>query len=227
MPMRPLKPPFRVMLVDDHKFVAEMLAQRLGAERSIEMAGFAGTGAGAEHILAQQEVDIVLLDMELDREDGLGVARRLLELKPTLRIIGLSVHDQDHYPLALLQLGAAGFLSKRSAAREIADGVRRVAAGEMAVSPAIAAFLATQRVTSGPSEWLARLTPKETEVLGCLARGMSIKNIAERLALTAKTVQTHRHNLRRKLGVATDVELCLLAIKCGLLDLHRTEVGKR
>ena len=176
MPMRPLKAPFRVMLVDDHKFVAEMLAQRLGVERSIEMAGFASTGSGAEQILSQQEVDIVLLDMELEREDGLGVARRLLELKPTLRIIGLSVHDQDHYPLALLQLGAAGFLSKRSSAREIADGVRRVATGEMAVSPAVAAFLATQRVTSGPSEWLARLTPKETEVLGCLARGMSIKS---------------------------------------------------
>lgn len=227
MSMRPLKPPFRVMLVDDHKFVAEMLAQRLGAERSIELAGFASNGAGAEHILGQQEVDIVLLDMELDREDGLGVARRLLELKPNLRIIGLSVHDQDHYPLALLQLGGAGFLSKRSAAREIADGVRRVAAGEMAVSPAIAAFLATQRATNGPSEWLAKLTPKETEILGCLARGLSIKDIAERLDLTSKTVQTHRHNLRRKLGVTTDVELCLLAIKSGLLDLHRTEVGKR
>ena len=227
MTMRPLKSPCRVMLVDDHKFIAEMLAQRLAAESGIEVAGFASDAAGAEQIITSQQVDIALLDMQLAREDGLGVARRLLELRPPLRIIGLSVHDQDHYPLALLQMGAAGFLSKHSSAREIADGVRRVAAGHMAVSASVAVFLATHQTVTGPSDWLAALTPKELEVLTCLARGMSIKAVATRLALTSKTVQTHRNNLRKKLGVTTDVELCLLAIKAGLLDLHRTEIGRR
>jgi len=124
-------------------------------------------------------------------------------------------------------MGAAGFLSKHSSAREIADGVRRVAAGHMAVSASVAVFLATHQTVTGPSDWLAALTPKELEVLTCLARGMSIKAVATRLALTSKTVQTHRNNLRKKLGVTTDVELCLLAIKAGLLDLHRTEIGRR
>ena len=227
MTMRALQKPCRVMLVDDHKFVAEMLAQRLATETGIEVAGFASDAAGAEKLISSQHVDIALLDMQLEREDGLGVARRLLELRPSLRIIGLSVHDHDHYPLALLQMGAAGFLSKHSSAREIADGVRRVAAGEMAVSASVAVFLATQKTFTGPSDWLTSLTPKELEVLTCLARGMSIKAVASHLALTSKTVQTHRNNLRKKLGVTTDVELCLFAIKAGLLDLHSTEIGKR
>jgi len=226
MAMKNLRTPYRVMLVDDHKLVGEMLGLRLGGENQIQVVGIASDGAGAEHILQEQEVDIVLLDMELAQEDGLGLARRLLELRPLLRIVGLSVHDHDHYPLALLRLGAVGFLSKRCSGREIADGVRRVGQGEMAVSPAVAAYLATQKMVHSPIEWLARLTPKETDVLSCLARGMSIPAIAERLGLTVKTVQTHRKHLRHKLGVNTDVELCLLAIKAGLLDLHRVEPGK-
>lgn len=226
MVMKSLRSPFRVMLVDDHKFVVEMLGQRLGAESNIQIVGTATDGLGAEKILREHEVDIVLIDMELNQENGLGLARRLLELQPHLRVVGLSVHDHDDYPLALLQLGAAGFLSKRSTGRDIADAVRRVALGEMAVSPAVAAYLATQRMEGAPADWLSRLTPKETDVLSCLARGLSVRGIANRLGLTMKTVQTHRNSLRKKLGVSTDVELCLLAIKAGLLDLHRVEPGR-
>lgn len=226
MAMKSLRPPYRVMLIDDHRFVVEMLGQRLGSESNIQLVGTATNGAGAERLLREQEVDIVLIDMELEQENGLGLTRRLLELRPQLRVVGLSVHDHDDYPLALLQLGAVGFLSKRSTGRDIADAVRRVALGEMAVSPAVATYLATQRLSGGAAEWLSRLTPKETEVLSCLARGLSIQGIASRLGLTMKTVQSHRNNLRRKLGVNTDVELCLLAIRAGLIDLHRIEPGQ-
>ena len=220
MSMRPVKPPYRLMVVDDHKFVCEMLAHKLALDRSIEIVGLANHGATAVAIAQKQAIDIVLLDMALEQEDGIGVARQLLEAQPGVRIIGLSMHDQSYYPLALLELGGVGFLSKRASAREISDAVRRVAAGGMAVSPEIAVFLATH-ATSSPIERVKQLTAKETEVLGNIATGLSVKEIARRLGLTPKTVQSHRNSLRKKLRVRTDVELCLIAIKAGLVDIHR------
>ena len=227
MRMKPLKPPFRVLFVDDHKFMAESLAQRLAVDRSIEVVGIAARGTSAEKIVDEQAVDIVMLDMELEQEDGLGIARTLLARKPGLRLVGLSAHDRDHYPASMLQLGAVGYLSKRASVREISEALRRVAAGEVAVSAEVAAWLATQRLNIGPGEALANLTPKENEVLGLLAIGLTVDEVAGRLDLTCKTVQTHRNNLRKKLGVRTDVELCLLAIKAGLVDIHRVEVRTR
>ena len=220
MRLRPIKPPYRLLLVDDHKFVCEMLAHKLAADRSIDIVGIANHGAAALAIAREQAVDIVLLDMQLEQEDGIAIARQLLETRPGVRIIGLSVHDQNHYPLALLELGGVGFLSKRTSAREIGDAVRRVAAGEMAVSAEIAVFLATQ-VGGSPLERLKRLTTKESEVLELVANGLSVKEVAQRLGLTAKTVQSHRNSLRKKLGVQTDVELCLIALRSGLVDIHR------
>ncbi len=220
MGSRPMKPPYRVLVVDDHKFVCEMLAHKLAVDRSIEIVGIANHGATAIEIAHSREIDIALLDMTLEQEDGLGVARQLLAAQPQLRIIGLSMHDRSHYPIALLELGGMGFLTKRTSAREIGEAVRRVAAGGMAVSPEIAVFLATH-ASGSPVERIRQLTLKETEVLGRLATGLPVRDIACVLGLTEKTVQGHRNSLRKKLGARTDVELCLLAIKAGLVDIHR------
>lgn len=220
MASRPMKPPYRVLVVDDHKFVCEMLAHKLAVDRSIEIVGIANHGTTAIEIARSREVDIALLDMTLEQEDGLGVARQLLAAQPQLRIIGLSMHDRSHYPIALLELGGMGFLTKRTSAREIGEAVRRVAAGGMAVSPEIAVFLATH-ASGNPVERIRQLTLKETEVLGRLATGLPVRDIACVLGLTEKTVQGHRNSLRKKLGARTDVELCLLAIKAGLVDIHR------
>ncbi len=223
MAARPMKPPYRVLVVDDHKFVCEMLAHKLAVDRSIEIVGIANHGATAIDIARQRDVDIALLDMTLEQEDGLGVARQLLAARPQLRIIGLSMHDQSHYPIALLELGGMGFLTKRTSAREIGEAVRRVAGGGMAVSPEIAVFLATQ-TCGNPVEQIRQLTTKEIEVLGRVASGLPVKDIARVLGLTEKTVQGHRNKLRKKLGARTDVELCLLALKAGIVDLHRLPV---
>jgi two-component system invasion response regulator UvrY len=141
---RPLTPPYRIMIVDDHKFVVELLAQKLSLDSKIAIAGLANRGSTAIHILRNEKVDIVLLDMELEKEDGISIARQLFEIEPELRIIGLSMHDTDHHPVSLLELGGLGFISKSSTAREVIDGVIRVAAGDMAISPKIAVYLATQ-----------------------------------------------------------------------------------
>jgi len=216
----PLTAPYRVVIVDDHKFVVELLAQRLAAESKIEIVGMANRGSAAVHLVENHEVDIVLLDMELDREDGIGVARELLRISPRLRIIGLSMHDADHHPIALLELGGVGFLSKSATGREIIEGVNRVAAGDMAISPKIAVFMATEFNNPSPIDQVRTLSPKELDVLRLLAKGFTIEYIARETGVVEKTIQSHRARLRKKLKVNTDVELCLLAIKSGLMSIH-------
>jgi len=221
---RPLRPPYRVIIVEDHKFLAEILAQRLALDQSIQVAGIANVGSAAVNLVATQPVDIVLLDMQLDQEDGLGVAKSLLEQKPDLRIIGLSVWDADYHPGALIELGGQGFLTKRANSKDILDAIRRVASGEMAISPQIAVHLALHSTQPTPTELYRVLTNKEIEVLAEIACGFSVKQIAQRLVLTEKTIQTHRNNIKKKLHVTTDVQLCLIAIKAGLVDIHQMAV---
>ena len=217
---RPLKAPYRIAIVDDHKFLGELLAHRLAGDSALHIVGLVNRGAAALQLVRNQAVDILLLDIELEQEDGIGVARQLLAACPHLRIIGLSMHDSDYHPAALLESGAFGFISKRVGVKEIIDGIKRVAAGDMAVSPQVAAFLATCNMGSGPIEKVRGLTAKESAVLGDIARGFTVKEIARRNGVTEKTVQTHRCNMRKKLNVQTDVELCLIALKVGLVDLH-------
>lgn len=224
MRARPLRPPYRVIIVEDHKFVAEILAQRLALDHSIKVVGIANVGSAALHLVAHQEVDIVLLDMQLEQEDGIGVAKTLWAQNPELRIIGLSVHDADYHPGALLEIGGVGFLSKRANAKDISDAIRRVANGDMAISPQVAVHLATHSPHTSPNDLYRILTNKEIEVLTEIARGFSVKQIACGLGLTEKTIQTHRNNMRKKLHVTTDVQLCLIAIKAGLVDIHQIAV---
>ena len=210
------------MIVDDHKFIVELLAQRLSVESKIEVVGMANRGSAALHIAENQEVDIVLLDMELDQEDGIHIARRLLDLYPAIRIVGLSMHDSDHQPISLLEIGGLGFLSKTATGREIIDGITRVAAGEMAVSPKIAVYLATQCKNPSPIDQIRTLSPREREVRRYIAEGFSVKEIAAKCGVSEKTIQSHRGRLKKKLGVNTDVELCLIAIKSGLISIQET-----
>lgn len=213
-----LKPPYRLLIVDDHRFLVEMLAQRLALDHQVRVVGVANHGPTAVQLVTKERVDIVLLDMELEEADGIGIAKQMLEVSPELRIIGLSMHDDDHHPFALLEIGGAGFISKHATAREISEAIRRVAVGEIALTPQIAVHLATQGSRFGTAPLLRLLTPKELELLGLLARGYSVKEIAQHAGISGKTVQTHRNSLRRKLNARTDVDLCLLAIRAGLID---------
>ncbi|MGD9601914.1 MAG: response regulator [Gammaproteobacteria bacterium] len=221
---RPLRPPYRVILVEDHKFLAEILAQRLSLDPSLKIMGIANDGAAALHLVKTQPVDIALLDIQLEQEDGLGVASRLWEVRPELRVIGLSRMDGDYHAGALIELGARGFLTKRSNTKDILEAIRRVANGDLAISPQIAVHLALNASQVSPTDLRHVLTQKELEVLTEIARGLSVKQIALKLGLTEKTIQTHRNSIRKKLNATTDVQLCLLAIKAGLVDIHQVAV---
>ena len=219
----PLSPPYRVYLVDDHKLVTELLTHGLAADHAITVVGSGNNGAAAKRFVAEQRVDVVLLDMEIGQEDGVGLARELLVIDPRLRIIGLSAFVSSHYPLTLLEAGGRGFLSKRTTPRELADSVRRVARGDLAISADVAYHLATDVRDVGPVNKLRLLTGKESSVLHLLARGYTVEEIAQDLHMSAKTVQAHRNYMRRKLKLRSDVELCLMALKAGFVRVHEAK----
>ena len=220
----PLSKPYRLMIVDDHKFVVELLAQRLEVDPKIKIVGLANRGSSAVHLVEKEDVDIVLLDMDLDEDDGIAVAKQLFELKPELRIIGLSVHDSDSYPIRLLEMGGSGFISKKATGREIMDGISRVADGEMAISSKIAVHIATAYGKVNSFTQLKSLTDKEREILALIAVGHRVADIAQIAGIGEKTVHGHRTNLKKKLKAKTDVELCLHAIKSGLIDPKKIDL---
>ena len=220
-----LPQPYRVAIVDDHKFVVELLAQRLQNDPKIEIVGLANRGSSALHLVEKNDIDILLLDMDLGDDDGISVALEIFQTDPQIRIIGLSVHDGDTYPIRLLELGGSGFLSKESTGREIIEGISRVAHGEMAISPKIAVHLATAYTSVNPLTQLRALTDKEREILNLIALGHRVVDVARMMNIGEKTVHGHRSNIKKKLGARTDVELCLHAIKAGLIDPKEVELN--
>ena len=212
------------MIVDDHKFLVELLAQRLESDSRIEIVGLANRASSALHTIENEEVDIVLLDMDLGDDDGIEVAEEIFKRKPQIRIVGLSVHDSDTYPIRLLEIGGSGFLSKEATGRDIIEGLARVANGEMAISPKIAVYLAVAYSNANPLTQLRTLTNKEQEILSLVAVGYPATEIARRAGVTEKTVHGHRANLKKKLNAKTDVELCLHAIKSGLINPKKLDV---
>ena len=218
----PLTPPYHVYILDDHRFLGELLAHRLGADSQVRVVGIGTTRQGVVDYIADHRVDILLLDMELEGADGVAVATELLQQRPNLRVIGVSAHVESHYPLTLLERGARGFVSKRVSTADLLNGIHRVARGDLAISPDVAMHLATSAREPGPVYQLRTLTGKEAEVLRLLARGHGVGTIAHELAITPKTVQSHRANLKRKLHASNDVELCLLALRAGLVAVRET-----
>ena len=216
----PLTPPYHVAVLDDHRFIGELLALRLQTDTSFRVLLTASRAQTLFELLdGAQRVDIVLLDMDLGDDDGIAVARSLLERRPALRIVGLSAHAETHYPLTLLEVGGRGFLSKRCSAHDLVSGLQRVARGDLAISPDVALHLATSVQDSGARRMRA-LTGKEAEVLTLLSRGRSVDEISTALGISIKTVQSHRSNMKRKLNARTDVELALLALRAGLVGMQ-------
>lgn len=218
----PLSPPYRTYVLDDHKFITEILTLQLNSDSHIDVVGIGNRGTAGIHFVKNHRVDIALVDMELDGDDGVHVAREMLEADPRIRVVGLSAHVANHYALALLEAGGRGYISKKSSTKEIVEGVKRVARGDLAISPDVAYHLATEVKESGPVSKVRGLTEKEQVILRLTGLGLSAKEAAEEMGVSVKTIQGHRINIRRKLNIATDVGLCLLALKAGIVGLKDT-----
>jgi DNA-binding NarL/FixJ family response regulator len=203
----------RILLVDDHQLVRDGLHSRLGETPGIDVVGEAGTGSEALALAAALRPDLVLLDIGLPDMSGLDVAAQLADVAPGSRALMLSMYDNREYVISAIRAGAAGYVLKDASSKEIITAIRAVAAGGSYYSAPLTTALAT-----GGSEPPV-LTEREREILILVAQGNSNKRIAQQLDVSVRTVETHRLNLRKKLGVETPAGLIRYALQQGWIKV--------
>ena len=210
----------RVLLADDHVLVRAGIRRLLEKLDGIEVVGEAGDGAETLRLAESLRQDIVLLDIGMPELNGLEVAARLSALAPPVASLILSMHDSEEYVVRELRAGASGYLLKESAVSELEVAVRAVARGESYPSPAVSKQVVADYVkrTGGPTTPLDALTQRQREILQLVAEGHTSKDIAERLGLSFKTVETHRAHIMERLGVHELTALVRFAVRVGLVS---------
>ena len=205
------------MVVDDHPIWREGVARDL-AERGFDVVATAADGAAAVRIAPAVRPDVVVMDLQLPHLSGAEATARIREALPATRVLVLSASAEQADVLEAVKAGASGYLVKSASAAELADAVARTAAGDAVFSAGLAGLLLGEyrRLQAGPDDSAPRLTERETEVLRLVAKGLSYKQIAERLFLSHRTVQNHVQNTRRKLQMHNRVQLVRYAIEQGL-----------
>lgn len=211
----------RVMLAEDHRTVREGLKLLVGAQPDMEVVGEAENGREAVQRAQQLAPDVLVMDVSMPELNGLKATQQIRELCPAVRVLTLTRHTDDGYLQELLRAGASGYVLKQSASSELLHAIRAVAAGSQYLDPAI-----TEKVTAGYTSRVARLrgegakelTERETEVLRLIAWGHSNKEIAARLDLSVKTVEVHKANAMRKLGIASRIDIVRYALLQGWLQ---------
>jgi DNA-binding NarL/FixJ family response regulator len=217
--MIPLKT--RIMLADDHAVVRRGLRMVLEAQPDMEVVAEVGDGAAAVNRALAEDVDLAVIDITMPRMTGLHAARELHHRRPELRILMLSMHENERYLYEALKAGASGYVLKTVADRDLVEAIRAAMRGERflypgAMTPLIEGFLHRARQDLPIRE--DPLTPREQEVVKLVAEGYTNKQIAGTLVISEKTVERHRANILDKLGMRDRVELTRYAIRRGLIE---------
>lgn len=207
----------RVFVVDDHALVSAGMKMILSAEPDIEVVGMAESGEAALPMIRALRPDVVLCDINLPGMSGLEVTERVLRGDYGARVVAVSVLEDGPMPRRILDAGASGYVGKGGDATELVRAVREVARGKRYLASGIAQHLALSRIDSDASPF-DQLTPRELEVALMLTHGLRQEEIARRLSLSAKTVNTHKSRLFEKLGVRDVVTLARMAGQYGLVD---------
>jgi DNA-binding NarL/FixJ family response regulator len=212
-----------VLLADDHPLFRKGLRQVLEREADLRVVAEASDGAEAvERALGGDDVQLVLLDVSMPRMTGLQAAREITRRDPEIRVLMLSMHDNEQYFFEALEAGASGYVLKTSADRDVVDACRAAMRGEPFLYPgAVRALVRDYLERARRGETLASqepLTPREVEIVKLVAEAHSNDEIAEMLVISKKTVERHRANMLEKLGMTDRVELTRYAIRRGLIE---------
>ncbi|WP_445524663.1 response regulator [Streptomyces cyslabdanicus] len=211
----------RILLADDHALVRRGVRLILDQEPDLEVVAEAGDGAEAIEMARTRDIDLAVLDIAMPRLTGLQATRELVALKPDLRILMLTMHDNEQYFFQALKAGASGYVLKSVADQDLVAACRAAMRDEPFLYPgAVTALIRNylDRVRHGEETPDQVLTPREEEVLKLVAEGHSSKEIGEILFISIKTVQRHRANLLQKLGLRDRLELTRYAIRAGLIE---------
>lgn len=206
-----------VLVVEDHTLVREGLVSMLEAQHDMDVAGEADNGHDAVRLASELGPDVILLDLRLPGIDGLEALKRIKAEPGEVRVLVLTVHDEQAYVGEAVLAGADGYLLKTVSHSELADGIRRVMRGEAVLHPGVARTVLTElsQLASGDG---GDLSVRELEILKLLAQGLSNKQIAVRLTIGVETVKTHISSILHKLGAVDRTQAVALAFRRGLLE---------
>jgi DNA-binding NarL/FixJ family response regulator len=211
----------RILLADDHTVVRNGLRLVLDSEPDLRVVAEAGDGAEDVERALDGEVDLAILDITMPRMSGLQAARELARRRPQLRVLILSMHDSEQYLYEALRAGAAGYVLKSVADRDLVEACRAAMRGEPFLYPgAVRALIRDylERARAGEAVREDPLTPRELEIVQLIAESRTSRDIAELLTITEKTVERHRANILDKLGLHDRVQLTRYAIRRGLIE---------
>ncbi|HVE75503.1 MAG TPA: response regulator transcription factor [Actinomycetota bacterium] len=205
----------RVVVVEDHLLVRQSLIRTLTEELGFEVVGEAGRGDEAIEVITREKPDIALLDIAIPGGDGLSVASQISKALPEIRLVFLTMHDDDSSVRRAVSLGAAGFLPKTASTEEVVQALQAIAAGGSYLSPGIAKRVLA--FTEGTGSHTGRLTDRELEILALLAQGRRPQELADEIFVSIKTVKNHLTSIYAKLGVETAAQAVAEAYRQGLV----------
>lgn len=211
--------PIRLVIAEDQRLFRQSLRLLLEREPDLEVVGEATDGREAFNLVMEQKPDMVLMDVDMPKLDGVTATRLIQGCLPDVKVLMLSVHDDDNRIVAAVQAGACGYILKDADHQEFLRIIRGTYRGEQVISPflpdrlARGAYLSLTQGGDQQAGGLALLTDREREILACAAAGRGNKEIADQLCVSTDTVKTHLHNIYRKLNVTGRVEAILLYLK--------------
>jgi DNA-binding NarL/FixJ family response regulator len=208
----------KVFLADDHNLVRQALAEMINRNSDFEVVGQCGDGLQVVAQVLEAKPEVLVLDIAMPGLNGLDVCKEITHKLRKLGVLMLSMHDDEEFVARALENGASGYLMKEADNDQLATAIRTVAQGEIYLAPGISRNVLL-RIGRAPDDPYQRLTTRERQVLQLIAEGKTNRDVATRLGLAVKTIDTHRTRLMRKLGIHDQTALVKLAVRKGIVSL--------
>lgn len=211
-------PTINVLIVDDHDLVRLGIKKLLTNIDDIKVVGEAASGEIAVKKAKELNPHVVLMDLKMPGISGLEATHKLIRANPGIKVIAVTACEEEPFPYRFVRAGAAGYITKTANVEELVTAIRKVYSGQAYITPEIAQRMAMRQVTDAATSPFAELSERELQVMWMITQGLKPSEIAAKLCLSTKTVNTYRYRLFEKLKIRNDVELTHLAIRYGMLD---------
>lgn len=210
-----------ILLVDDHELVRTGISKILNEVKGFKVIDECETGEEAVKYCRQTEPDVILMDMDMPGMGGLEATKKILRFTPDAKVIVLTAHSEDPFPTKVMQIGAAGYLTKGTPPKEMVNAIKAVNSGQRYLPAKIAQQMALSQFKSVDDNPFSSLSDRELQIMLMITRGEKVPDISEYLHLSTKTINSYRYRMFEKLNVGNDVELTHLAIRHGMLKTEK------